>query len=271
MNFFTKDRPLQPSWQLIQSSIDSIKNNFSQITYLYLIPSLGLTLAFRLMSGYDFQTVPTDKQSVGIFVACIFGIWATLTTPGYLYMQIDAIKGRHITARDAFRAGIPRLWTLIGASLILTVLFLIALILLAAPFVPEPTADGTPAGASSGLLAIVAFWALLLFVLLLRFFGLAPYYIVRDKTGAIEGLRRSIQAAKPVSAYIWGVIGVTIVFLIGALLLSGLLPGIGDILETLLLLPLSFAFAMRYIEITDTKGPTTEPTSKKPSRRADKK
>lgn len=244
MKIFSKERALTPSWKLVKPCLDVLRANFTQVVYLYLLPSITLALGLLLLGSYDFQSTPTSRQSQGMLITFVALFWVLLTTPGFIYLQYKAVTGRAVGAYQAFRTALPRIGALIVSALVLFAAAMVVFIAVTAPFAANSQVTKTAAN-----LTVAVFLVMLLFWL--RYFALAPYYIVVRKAGPVEGLRSSYTETKGVSAWMWGTVGVLTVFTVPAMMISYKLPGIGDILSMLILLPYSFAFAFRFAEVAD--------------------
>jgi hypothetical protein len=258
MGIFTKNRKLTPSWQLLEQSYKLVREHFTPILYLYLLPSLALTLGSLLLGDYDFESDPTSRESAGSIIILGSLVWSLLATPGFIYMQTEAVKGRAVGALKAYRKALPRLGSLVGMSMLLVAAVIILLIALLIPVsmnIQNLDEAGQIKAISVASLVILG----LLLVIGLRYFGLAPYYAVSESAGPIESLRLSVERTRDISAYIWGTIGVIMVFALPGIILSAKYPGIGDIISTLLVLPFLFAFVLRWKEA----APQTKPAKKK--------
>lgn len=227
MGIFNTERVLTPSWDLVKPSIELVKNNFWQIIYLSFIPGLLLFMGLTLL-GEDPRQTPATQLGIGVLIAFTGGIWAMIVYPGYLYMQVKALEGKDISAWESIKFGLPRLPAVIAMSFV------------------------------GAVLIILGFFALIVpGLLLIRGFVLAPYYVVDQKLGPIEALKKSYRDSVPVSGWIWGLIGVQIVIGIVASAL-GRLPFIGFLLSLGLSYLYVFAPAIRYAEITRNFKPKTE-------------
>lgn len=230
MRFFTKDRQLTPSWSLVRPSIDLLKANIWQFLYLSFLPGLLLSVGFVIMGRSNPEavaTVSSGRQVAGTILAVVAGLWALLTYPGYVMMQLRAIRNQQVSIMENFKYGLGRLLPLIAMLVVLCVAILGGFMLLIVP----------------GLL-------------LLRGFYLAPYYLVERKLGPIAALKQSYQDSRPVTAWIWGLLGVIFCFGIVSGVLSAI-PVIGAILSAAIGSLYSFAVPIRYTEVSaapDTTG-----------------
>lgn len=227
MDIFKKERQLTPSWDLVKPSIEFIKKYFWEVIYLSFVPGLLLFMGLTLI-GEDPTKTPEARLGIGALIAFIGLIWAMVSYPAFIYLQAKAAEGKQVTAKASFRKAIRRLPALLGTGILGGILVMLGLVALIIP----------------GLL-------------LIRGFFLAPYYVVDQNLGPIEALKKSYADSVPVSAWIWGLIGVQTVFGIIASLL-GKISAVGPILSIAASYIYVFAPAIRYAEITKkAKKPKT--------------
>lgn len=220
MKFFRTDKPLATSWSLVSPSVDLLKQNLWPTIYLSFLPALVLTAGLVVMQSGQTANVP-DREMAGRIILILAAVWAIVTYPAFTYLQARAIHGDRPTVMESFRKGLPRLLPLILMSLLAGLLIVLGLIALIIP----------------GLI-------------LIRGFMLAPYYVVDKGMGPVEALKQSYKDSTPVSAFIWGVIGVELAFaLVGGLFAA--IPVIGQLIALAFSYPYIFAPALRYGEIVD--------------------
>lgn len=232
MRIFTKDKALTPSWSLVQPSIKLLRDNIWQALYLYLLPTLLLSVALVLVGVDPDQTVSDSQRAAGALLMLAAGLWTLLAYPGFLYMQLRAVEGEDIGAMEAFKKGFPHLMSFIGMSIIGGLLIAAGLLVFIVP----------------GLL-------------LIRGFYLAPYYVVDKNLGPVEALKQSYADSQPVTAWVWGIIGVELVF--G--LVSGIfsyIPVVGAIIGIAITAIPLFVGAIRYAEIAKDFKPVLATTER---------
>lgn len=220
MQIFTKERTLTPSWSLVAPSYKLLRDNLWQVAYLSFLPTLLLTVGLMMFNDTTKLDFSTTRHQLGLAVSIIGGLWTLLAYPGFLYMQVHALRGKEMSPMESFKRGLPFLLPFIALSIV------------------------------AGILIIGGFFLLIIPGLLLtRGFFLAAYYVVDGKLGPIAALKQSYRDSRPVTAWIWGIIGVELVFaLISGTL--GYLPVIGVIIGTTITYAYVFAPAIRYAEIT---------------------
>lgn len=228
MAIFTKERQLTPSWDLVAPSVELLKKYIWHVLYLSFLPTLLTVVALTLFGGLDGRVEPITtfelRHSVGAILLVLSIIWALLAMPAFIYLQVEAIKGNMPSIMDCYRKGLRYLLPLIGMYILSTLLIVVGLIALIIP----------------GLF-------------LIRGFLLSPYYLVGKNLGPVEALKQSYQDSRKVSAYIWGVIGVTLLFsLMGSLF--GLIPVVGTLLSQGIRYIYIFANPLRYGEVVNEKA-----------------
>jgi len=194
------------------------------VFYLSFLPGLiavvGLVLASSEVQPQQTVIHVDGRMAIGLILALTGALWSAVTHPGFLILQIRATRGEHPEAMDCFRQGLRRLLPYIGMSILAGALTIMALIALIVP----------------GLI-------------LIRGFYLAQYYIVDEEIGMVDALKKSFNDSKPNAGWIWGTIGVTVVFgALGSIL--GKLPVAGYLLSLLTGYVYVFAPAIRYAEVT---------------------
>ena len=227
MGILNKERALTPSWDLLPPSIELVKRNIWSVLYLSFLPSLFMTVGI-IMVGSDFpgshiRMIP--HVIVGWAILAVALLWYVLAYPGYLYMQVEAAKGNSPEPLESFTIGVRRWLPLTATFIVQWILITIGLIALIVP----------------GLILIRAYF-------------LAQFFVVDQKLGPLSALSASQKASKPVSFWIWGIIGVGIVIsLFGGVF--GLIPYVGSVLSAAVGYIYSFAAALRYNEIVNGINP----------------
>lgn len=228
MRIFTADRPLTPSWDLVKPSVALVKKYIWHVLYLSFLPSLLVVAGLALYSGgqeFLFEPVTTiePRHAAGIVLVLLAMLWSLVVLPAFMYLQLQAIDGKEPGVWECVRKAIRHLPALIGMYIVATVLIIMGFIAFIIP----------------GLL-------------LIRGFMLAPYYIVDQNMGPAQALRQSYRDSRSVSLYIWGIIGVTMVFaLLGSIL--GIIPVFGSVISLAVGYIYVFAEPMRYVEVVRGK------------------
>ncbi|HSH18595.1 MAG TPA: hypothetical protein VK978_04385 [Candidatus Saccharimonadales bacterium] len=252
MKLFTKDRNLTPSWGLLPKSLRLLRRHITEVMYLNLIPSLILTLGVILIGDDSLSQPVSARESLGILLTITGLLLTLLVTPGFLLMQTRAVKGKAVHALRDFKDGLGSIGAMIGYSAILFFGCMVALVFISIGVFSILAATGQTTAASStdarATTLILSIFALTVLVFI-RFFALAPFYIVDKNVEPADSLRLSYKETKGVSRYMWGTVGVLLVFLIPAIAVSMRFPGIGNVLSTFFVLPYTFALALRYGEI----------------------
>jgi hypothetical protein len=224
MKFLAKERPLTPSWDLLGPSFELAKKYVWHIVYLSLLPNLLYAYASTLLGNnvyHDLVYGLSSRQHTGLILVGVAFAWSLIVYPGYIYFQTMAIRKKEVSISESIRAGLHRLLPLIGLGIMGGITTFIGLLLFIVP----------------GLILIRAYF-------------LASYYVIDQKLGPVEAFKKSYAETKPVSVWVWGTIGVTLVIsLISAF--AGILPLVGVIIGTIFTYIYAFGPALRYGEITD--------------------
>lgn len=226
MQIFTHERQLTPSWQLVRPSIQLLKKYIWQTLYLGFLPALLLTAAAFVVPRPGADSF-SDMRPEGLILYAVALTWVLLTAPGFYRLQAQAIQGKEISTSDAFKQGLKRFFRFFATMILAVLAIVLGLILFIIP----------------GLL-------------LLRGFLLAPYYAVDADLSPVEALKQSYRDSRPVTAWLWGIIGVQAVFSLAANLFSVIVI-IGPLLALITTFIYIYAPALRYGEIVKNIPVTT--------------
>ncbi|MGH7238288.1 MAG: hypothetical protein ACREGF_07170, partial [Candidatus Saccharimonadales bacterium] len=94
-------------------------------------------------------------------------------------------------------------------------------------------------------------------LIIIRRYYLTPLYIIGNKMTIADAMRASAEQTKPVSSYVWGMIGVIVVFGIIAAFLANI-GFVGPILAVLVSMIYFFGPALRWREINHPGGKKTK-------------
>ncbi len=224
MQLFRNDNPMTPSWDLLMPALKLLRETFWPVFYLAFLPSLvtivGLVLVQSTIVPGTLTITWGQRNITGAALLIGGSFWMGITYPGLLLMQLDAIRGKQPEAFDCFRRGIRR-----AVPLLVTVAIGIFVV-------------------SAGLMAL-----LIPGLILLRGLYLAQYYQIDQKMAPMAALQTSYEASKSQAGYIWGTIGILIVFRTLAFVVSSI-PLIGYLLSIIVGLLYMYGPALRYVEIT---------------------
>ncbi len=170
-------------------------------------------------SGWSFSPISTYTWGafIGFSIIWLLFVLAAGTIVQIMSQaaQLDAVEHKPLDFTVLWQV-VKRLgWRLLGLYLLIDLYILVGLILLIIP----------------GLIMI-------------RRYFLAPYVMIDTKCGIKEAMERSAAMTKPYSGSIWGIIGVS--FLIG---LVAIVPFIGSLAAFMLAALYSVAPAIRYQEL----------------------
>lgn len=212
---------LGPSWQ-------SVKLNLGTWVVSVIIYSLALGLLFLVPTTVAAITgVSSGQIGAGVIafalaslIVLIPGLYLAARFSGlFTNLILEGIRGHKLGFKQAWGAGKPFGWRLLGAGLLVGLTIAFGLVLLIIP----------------GIIA-------------LAWFAMTPYVIVNENKGIIDAMKRSKQLAAGRFWEILGAIGVTSIASIFTII-----PVVGWIIT----LALGFAFAavlgVRYVQLKDFK------------------
>ncbi|MGH7195544.1 MAG: hypothetical protein ACREGA_02080 [Candidatus Saccharimonadales bacterium] len=219
-------QPQTPSWNFVRPSLQLWRQHYSSLIVLVLLPLFVLQLGETLARGHA-----AGRQSVSILsfnsnltlasslIIIIGALWTIINAPALYYLLVQAAKGKNPALAACYRYGLKRFWRILGLRIAVFVIVAIGFILLIVPG-----------------------------VILLRRYYLANYYLIDQDLSIAESMRKSADESKPVSGYVYGTIGVTLVFALIAGVVSSIL-GAAGIIGTLISYVYLFAAALRYHEV----------------------
>jgi len=231
MQFFRNDHKLTPSWDLVPISFNLGKENIWPIFYLSFLPRLISVVGIVLVGVYDpNQSFTLDEKSIiGLALAVFGSAWSLLAYPGLIKMQLEAVAGKQPDAWLCFKKGLSKVIPFVIMAL---------------------------------LAALAIFFGLLFFIIpgliLIRGLTLSAYYLIDKNLGPTDALKQSFAESKHHAGYIWGTIGVGIVF---SMLSSsvGRIPVAGYIFAILVAMIYLFGPALRYKEIQAAEASQPRP------------
>lgn len=206
---------LSPSWDLVNPSVQLVRQNFEPIVFINLLPALVMLLGSVLLR---------HSQQRGIAIEAVGGLWLLVNAPVTYYLQLAASHGRRPATSECYSRGLPYFWRLLGFEIVFLILLAIGLFLLIVP----------------GLIV-------------LRRYYLTPFYIIDQRLGIFAAMRSSHADTQPLAGYIWGTIGVGIAIAILAAFVSSLTV-IGAIASAFVGLIYLFGPALRYREVIAAAG-----------------
>jgi hypothetical protein len=147
--------------------------------------------------------------------------------------QLDAAQGNDVISFGRLWPTVKELgWQLFGLYLLIGL------------YVSLPTLVWVLLFIALGGIAIIFFPLILISLIMLRRYFLAPYVLIDKKLGISDAMDTSAEMTKPNSAAVWSVIGVMV--LIAS---ANLLPGVGWLIAFVLGSLYSVAPALRYQEL----------------------
>ena len=219
-----------PSWELVQPSLQLVREHFDQVIVLFVLPALLLALGSLLLgetsqlhhaSGLSGRQM-AEHWRLGSRCYLVTGeLRAVAVLPFLQIAQAEAAgAGRLLSAGlTVFLAGLA------GLNLLLAVIVLVGFVLIIVPGI---------------ILPLILFTS--------RYY-LANYYLMDRDLTIKEALRQSHHETKPVVGSIWGIIGVQLVFSAVAGLLNASFR-LGVLVSVFIPLVCLYLPALRYREIT---------------------
>lgn len=222
MKIFAKERPLTPSWDLLGPSFGLLKKNFVPILYLSILPQLVLTLGLTLLPKH-FDHALNTRETIGAIVTGFGILLSLLVYPGFILFVSRTAQKHSITTREAFTAGLKRFLPFLGLVIIVLVLTVVGFMFFIIP----------------GLIVFRALY-------------LAPYYLLDQGLNPIEAMKKSESESQPVSAWVWGTIGVTSILTLTASVI-GKIPVLGTFIGLVITYSYIYGPALRYCEVAKLK------------------
>ncbi len=205
--------------EILDGAFTLYRRNLVTFLVTALIPTLVLVVAFYLFGGAYFDALLTGNTNAllgamgGFFLASFIGGLAYVVLWGALTRQAaQAYVGQPASVGDGMRTGMRKLLPIIGAGIVVFMLFLVAYLAVLLVFVvigAVGAASGSPAvavifGLVGGVLALGAY-----LMAIAMFFAVLPAIIVEDK-GPIEAIGRSFDLARGALGRVVGLMVVTI-------------------------------------------------------------
>ncbi len=213
----TTPQQLTPSWSLVRPSLSLVRKYIVPVLYLSALPGLLATLGLELVDNFK---ATGGHLAIGSILLIMGLAWSIVCIPAYYRLQLAATAQEEVDTVLLVRQNLHFVPRLIGFYIIYSILVCLCLLLLVVP----------------GLIV-------------LRRYFLTPYYLIDKNLSVEEAMRRSTDQTKPVKGYVWGLLGVTLVFSIVSALVNGQLGPIGILISVILSYVYSFAPVLRYAEI----------------------
>ncbi len=213
------ERELTPSWSLVGPSVGLIKKHYEAVLIIALLPALLAEYGSLSYAKHHF---------IGIGIIAAAGLWRLINTPVGYYLQTRAVKDKIPSLGECYAKGLPFWFKVVGFEIFFAIITVIGLILLIVP----------------GLI-------------IFRRYYLSPYYIVGKNLSIADAMRIAAEQTKPVSGWVWGTLGVSIVLTFLAIIVSAI-RFVGPILAVLVSLIYFFGPALRWHEVSQPAGKKRE-------------
>lgn len=211
---------MTPSWELVSKSFKLVQQNIEQIIFLFLLPALTYTLGFILLDTTKGLHHLTTRQTIGLIIVIIGCVWSLINLAPSLYFRVRTLTQKQpVSTKQAYKEGLPLFFRILATQIAVGILVLVGFVLLIVP----------------GVIA-------------LRRYYLASYYLVDKNLSISEALKMSSEQTKPYRGYVWGTLGVQLVFAIGGSVLAPI-PVVGIVLGSLVGYICLFLDSLRYREL----------------------
>lgn len=216
-----KDKPatkeLPSAFSLFKPSLDAVLKNWDTFFIFAIIPAMYSQFVSRVFDSKAIDSFSALKSidHIGLYVAVLVVV-SLLTLPIIPYLQLKSAQNKRVTAATAFNEGVGFFWRILGLGILVGLLVLGGFLLFVVPG-----------------------------VIMIRRYVMAPYYLIDQDLSIREAMRKSAEASKPYSKYLWFVIGVS-----GLLSLTSIIPIIGAPISLLLTAAYSCALPFRYLQIS---------------------
>lgn len=208
------------------------------------------------LAGYLLSQVPVtssgpDGVEVNLQIAgaqygsstinLLFTVLAAAVLSGLLIVAVSrAVLGRLATPGEVWERTKPRVWALIGETLlvqVLTIVITVVLGLIAVAIVAGIGASTDFDSAASVVVAALAVLVIVVVTLVLAFLvgirlSLAPAALVLENLGVIESMKRSWSLTR---GFFWRILGITLLVQIIVGLISGMVGGVIGLIQLLAL------------------------------------
>lgn len=221
------------SFDLLGPAFEAFKLNVGPLLFVVFLPLvamiiLGLLAIGLLFAGASAAGSWNDASNTGFIAilsfitifAILFLIMSFILYAMQLLIQLQSVRGHKITIGQSFNSLKGKYLRLVGNSLIVGILVGVGLLLLVFP----------------GLY-------------LFRKYCLSPYFIIDKNAGVFESLTLSAEVTKQYSGAIWGTIGVFVLIAILGIAVASVIPFLGNIFSSLVMVVAAMLFACRYQEM----------------------
>lgn len=210
---------------LIGPAFDYVKNNLGPIIYLYFVPSMLVNIAYPEALTPKLE-LRQDTSGLWLWLLLVGFVWSVMAVVAFYTYQVRTLNGEEMTVGESYAESAQYIGRVIGASILIAVMVGIGLLLLIVP----------------GLIV-------------LRRYVLTPYYIVDRDLGVFDAMSASAQESKPLSKYVWSMLGLSLTILIAAAIVSdffGKTPPVshlGSVLTLSVSVIVNYMIVMRYFQI----------------------
>lgn len=251
------------AFQLFKPSMEAVLNNFASFLVIIFLPAfllligevmnVGDTLSSAEGSLWAITLDNVRPESVPFYVGGV--LLSVLLLPAGYYLELQAARGKKLSAAEALSGSARYLWKIIGFGLLIALGALLGIMVVIGLFTLLLAILGQPSHLLG--LPIVAALVILAVIIIQRYF-LVPYFLVDQGTTIRKAMTDSATAARGHALAIWGVIGVCV-----GLSFFGIIPVFGGLVSLTLLTLYTCAPALRYLELSSHAASAAAPKAPK--------
>lgn len=216
------------AFALFKPSKDAVLDNLGPFLLFVFLPGFFIIIgdATTGTPALDFKVFTNPAANPQPFTAFhgIGVILSALLLPAGYYLELQAAKGKAMSIGSVFSDSMRYYWRLWGLLILM------------------------------GLIILVGFLALIVpGIIFIRRYFLAPYFLLDRDLDIGAALKASAKVSKGHGGAIWNIIGVMVL-----LSLAGIIPILGGLISSLLLMLYACAPAMRYLELSPKNKHTSD-------------
>ena len=225
-----KPKDVGSAFDLIPKSYELVKKHWK---FFLVVNVLGLLSALFALPGPredepefikaieagNFSSVSTEVFAGFFGVVLLFIIIGIILEVANLVLQIKVGSDQKLSFSKIFSQTFSKIFSVIGLMIMNIIIVAIGLVLLIVP----------------GIFAI-------------HRLIMSPYILIDQNTGVFEAMGKSNNLAKTNSGAVWGLLGVLLIIIVIAFVLS-VIPLIGALLATLFDIAMAMVIALRYFQL----------------------
>lgn len=215
------------AFSLFSLSKDAVMRNPVPFLVLTFLPGFLLAVADAMNGNPSWPPFNSNGAANPTANSLLFymfgGLASVLTITAGFYLELKAAKGDSPTTSEAFNSSLRYFWRTMGLMMLISIIIILGLFALIIPG-----------------------------IVFIKWFFLAPYFLVGQDMGIKEAMKASKAASKGNGNAIFAVVGV-----MALLSLFSLIPIFGGFISLVLVTLYACAPALRFYEITGKKLKST--------------